>query len=76
MTCSDIIDAFCDYLCEELEVDRRETLELHLKTCDNCTFYLESYRHTVTITRKMRCGPLPPAFEAKLRAVLKDEFGD
>ena len=74
MTCSELIDSFCDYLGEELEVECRETFELHLKTCDNCTFYLESYRHTVTITRKMKCGPLPPAFEAKLRAALKDHL--
>jgi hypothetical protein len=76
VTCSEIIESFCDYIGEELAGDRRETLELHLTTCDNCTFYLESYRHTVTITRKMKCGPLPPAFEAKLRAALKDALGE
>jgi anti-sigma factor RsiW len=76
VTCSEIIEAFCDYLGDELEVTRRETLELHLTTCDNCTFYLESYRHTVTITRKMTCGPLPPAFEARLRAALKDHLSE
>jgi hypothetical protein len=74
VTCSEIIDALCDYLGEELGAERRDTLELHLKTCDNCTFYLESYRHTVTLTRKMTCAPLPPAFEARLREKLKEHF--
>ena len=76
MTCSELIDALCDYLGDERVVGRRESLELHLTTCDNCTFYLESYRHTVTLTRKMVCRPLPPAFEAKLRAALKDHLPD
>ena len=38
MTCSEIIDALCDYLGEELELERRDTFELHLKTCDNGTY--------------------------------------
>jgi len=74
VTCSETIDALCDYLAEELDLERRDTFELHLKTCDNCTFTLESYRHTVTLSRKMGCGPLPPAFEARLRAALKDHL--
>ena len=76
MTCSELIDALCDYVGDELVVERRESLELHLTTCHNCTFYLESYRHTVTLSRKMTCGPLPAAFEAKLRAALKDHLGE
>jgi anti-sigma factor RsiW len=74
VTCSELIDAMLDYCGEELDVECRETFELHLRTCDNCTFYLESYRHTVTITRKMTCAPLRPEFAARLRAALKDHL--
>ena len=76
MNCSELRTAILDYLGEELVVEHRETFEVHLRTCDHCTFYLESYRHTVTLTRKMACGPLPPAFEARLRAALKDHLGE
>jgi len=72
VTCSELRDAMYDYVAEELGLERRDTFEFHLKSCDHCTFYLESYRHTVTLTRKMGCGPLPPGLEERLRAALKD----
>ncbi|MDB5307414.1 MAG: hypothetical protein JWO38_1616 [Gemmataceae bacterium] len=75
MTCDEFRQLLGDHLGGELVVEVRESFETHRVECENCEFYLESYTHTVKITRKLpKCGPLPSAVEARLREVLKDHL--
>ena len=77
MTCNELIDTLVDYIGGELAAEQRASADAHLAGCQNCTFYLESYTHTVRVVRQLpKCGPLPPAFEARLRQVLKEHFCD
>jgi anti-sigma factor RsiW len=74
MTCTELLTSLCDYLGDELVVEVRESLELHLTACEHCAVYVETYRHTILLSRKMRCGPLPAALEARLREELRDDL--
>jgi hypothetical protein len=76
MTCEDLMAALVDYLGDELVVEHRETFRLHIEGCAKCGPYVATYTHTVKVSRALpKCGPLPPAFEARLRKALEPELG-
>jgi len=76
MTCDEFRELLCDHAGGELLVEVLEVFELHRSGCQDCGFYLESYTHTVKVTRLLpRCGPLPDGVEARLRAALGDRLG-
>jgi anti-sigma factor RsiW len=75
MTCEELLEMLCDYVAGELVVEHRETVEVHIAGCPRCGVFIESYRHTVRVARALpKCGSLPPAFEARLRALLEPEL--
>jgi len=74
LTCERIRELLFDHHAGELVVEERESFESHLTTCENCTYFVESYVHTVKVVRKLpRCG-LPADAEARLREKLKKHF--
>jgi mycothiol system anti-sigma-R factor len=76
VNCAELIEKLMDYLDGELVEEQRTTVKVHLDGCQNCTFILESYTHTVRVVKKLpRCGKLPETVEARLREVLKDHLG-
>jgi|GEM_PF-1865602 len=75
MNCDELMDILVDYLGEELVIEQRTTVELHIRGCTKCEAYVATYRHTVRITRALpKCGSLPPAVEARLREVIEPEL--
>ena len=75
MTCNELVDKLLEDLDGELVEDQKTRAEVHLTGCDNCKFYLESYTHTVKVTRLLpKCGPLPDGLAAKLRAVVEEHL--
>ena len=76
MNCQELIDALFDYVGEEMVVEQRQVVEVHLAGCPHCTIRLETYRRTVTLARALpRCG-LPADVEARLRAVIEPHLKD
>lgn len=75
MTCAELIELMLDFLGGELIAEMRARAEVHLAGCPNCTFYLESYTHTVKVARALPRCVLPAAFEARLRQALGGHFG-
>ena len=71
--CSKLADLLFDFVSGELPDDQRELLEAHLKACPPCVVHVETYRVTITLTRKLPCHALPPEFERRLREVLVRE---
>ncbi len=77
MTCDEFRELLVDHVGGELVVEIRESFETHRTGCSNCGFYLESYTHTVRITRLLRKhSPLPGHLEAKLRAIVDGQRGE
>jgi anti-sigma factor RsiW len=74
--CRQLCDLLFDYVSGDLPDDRRALLEAHLKACPPCFVELETYRITVTLTRKLPCRPLSPECERRLREMLAKECPD
>ena len=76
LTCEELRNLLFDHHAGELAVEHHDSFQAHLKDCENCTYYVESYTHTVKITRKLpKSGPLPKDVEARLRELLKEHLG-
>jgi anti-sigma factor RsiW len=53
--CIEFLMAYCD---DELPEDERKVFEQHMRMCQSCWDYLESYRTTVALAKSM--GEEPP----------------
>lgn len=71
MTCEELLELLLDYVGGDLVIELRETVEVHIATCQNCTIRIETYRHTVRLARALpKCG-MSPAFEERLRKAVE-----
>jgi hypothetical protein len=71
MTCTQFRTLVTDHHGNELLIEVREQFETHRVGCEHCTFFLESYTHTVKVTRLLpKSPPLPPGVEDRLRAAM------
>ncbi len=76
MTCTEFRTLIADHLGNELLVEIREKFERHKVTCAHCTFFLDSYTHTVKVTRLLPKPALPPALEERLRAAVAKKLAE
>ena len=58
------------YLDGELPDNACEEIRKHLRGCDNCEVFLESFKRTVTLCRTYPAPQLPLATKAALRAAI------
>jgi anti-sigma factor RsiW len=72
MTCRELADLLIDYVSGELTAEQRQRLDDHLLLCPPCVVYLETYKVTITLTRRLADVPLPPVLAEKLRKVLAE----
>jgi anti-sigma factor RsiW len=49
VTCREFADFMMDYLTGELPVAVKVRFEDHLRVCENCQRYLESYRQSISL---------------------------
>ena len=52
MTCREFADFMLDYLTGELSEAVKTRFEDHLRVCENCQRYLESYRQSITLGKQ------------------------
>jgi anti-sigma factor RsiW len=71
--CRQLCDLLFDYINGDLPEDRREVLEAHMKACPPCLVHVETYRVTITMSRKLPCRTMSPECERRLREVLARE---
>jgi len=74
VTCESLREYLYDHHCGELVVEVREQFDLHVVSCANCLHFVESYRHTVTVVKRMPRCELPTTVEARLRAALREHL--
>jgi hypothetical protein len=75
VTCEELLELIHDYVGGELVIEHRQTVEIHISGCQNCTIRIETYRHTIRLARALpRCDKLPPAVEERLRKALEPEL--
>lgn len=79
MTCDELKGLLAEYVGAggEFVVEHHETVTVHVKGCPQCEVYVSTYSHTVRVVRALpKCGPLPAALEARLRAALAEHLGE
>jgi anti-sigma factor RsiW len=72
MNCREVVELLIDFVSGELTPERRLRLEQHLQLCPPCLAYLQTYRLTIQLTRRLpRHAPPPPQLVERLHAALK-----
>jgi anti-sigma factor RsiW len=71
MNCRQLMQLLCDYIADELPPELRQHIHQHLQKCPPCVAYVDSYRATIQLTRKLPCKPPPPELMQRLQAALE-----
>ena len=78
--CRQLPELLFEYFSDEMSPERRQLLEEHLKACPPCYVYKETYRITITLSRKLPCRELSPECKQRLREALArlcpEHFGE
>jgi anti-sigma factor RsiW len=72
LACNEVVELVTAYLDDALPAEDRERFEEHLVFCDGCDRYLEQMRATISATRNVRGGELPPELEERLLEAFRD----
>ncbi len=51
MTCREVVEFLMAYLADELPGTQRDVFEGHLALCPPCVNYLDSYQHTMRLSK-------------------------
>jgi len=71
MECRQIAELLGDYLDGSLPPETRELIDFHIDGCAPCVAFLNTYRGTVDVARKLPDIPIPPELKKRLLTVLK-----
>ncbi len=74
MTCEDAIAVLADFLEQTLSSDLASDLEAHLRDCEPCRAYLNTYRKTRGLVARAGHVEMPPELRARLRKFLMDRL--
>ncbi len=75
MTCRQLIELLIDFVNGDLPPEHCQRIEQHLRACPPCVVYLETYRITIQLTRRLPDAPLPPQLVERLRTALMGDCG-
>jgi anti-sigma factor RsiW len=73
LSCRDFVSFLNEYIEDELPPPRRAVFDRHLAICPDCTAYIDSYRKTITLSRRALKGGAPALEEIPeelLKAIL------
>jgi anti-sigma factor RsiW len=72
ITCRELVELLFDFVADELPPERRLHIEQHLATCAPCVIYVETYRLTIRLCRKLPATPPPPQLMERLRQAMAE----
>ena len=75
MTCKDAISLLAEFIETELSPDALAELEAHLRGCEPCRAYFNTYRRTRGLVGKAATGEMPEEMKARLREFLLGQLG-
>ena len=76
MTCRELTELLCDYLGGELPDEMCCVIRTHLECCTECVHFVETYRLTIQVTRRLPAQPPPDSLLQRLRRAVEDEAND
>jgi hypothetical protein len=71
LTCEQVVGFVADYLSGSLEPEMTAAFEVHLRGCDDCLAFLNTYQRTIAAVRSLRFDDIPAEMEARVRRFLK-----
>ena len=71
ITCRELAELLFDFASGQLPPEHRGQVEQHLRLCPSCVAYVESYRLTIRMTRRLGRPPLPHRLTQRLRELLE-----
>ncbi len=76
MNCRELVELLCEFLEGELSAEKAQHIQEHLDACPPCVVYVETYRVTIRLSRKLPCDKMPESLEKKLQAMLQQHKGE
>src|SRR6266511_3119823 len=74
MTCKDAIAMLGDFIEHALSPSALVELEAHLRGCEPCRAYVNTYRKTRRLTGKAASAEMPEEMKARLRSFLLSQL--
>ena len=71
--CQECVDLLVDYLEGELPPERARALEIHLDLCPSCVCFVNTYRGTVDVARRLPVDEIPAELTSQLIDFLNRE---
>ena len=71
ITCRELVALLCDFIDGELSAEQCQHIQQHLDVCPPCVVYIETYRVTIRLSRKLPSEPIPATLAEKLKALLE-----
>lgn len=72
MTCQELVELVTEYFEGTLAPAERERFELHLRSCNGCTNYLQQMRQTIHTLGKLTEETLAPQTRQDLLQIFKN----
>jgi anti-sigma factor RsiW len=74
ISCHQFVSFLLDFIENQLPEDQRLLFQAHLQNCPPCVAYLESYRRTIDLSRRLPDQPVPPELIQRLRSALNSQI--
>ena len=74
MNCNGVVRNVSNYIDGDLEVSVLEEIELHLKSCQDCTILVQQTRLTVTLYRDSDLADYPKEVQIRLHETVRREI--
>jgi len=74
MTCKEAIGIMGDFLEQSLDQGTGARLDAHLRDCEECRVYLNTYQRTRELTRRAGRVEMPEEVERRVRRFLLDHL--
>jgi anti-sigma factor RsiW len=71
LTCEQVTELIAGYLDGALEPDITSAFEAHLRDCDDCVAFLNTYKRTIHVVQALRYEDVPAEMEARVRRFLE-----
>jgi len=71
LECRQIAELLGDYFDGSLPNHLRELLEWHIDGCQPCVAFINTYRETISVTRRLPEAPMPVELKKRLIAFVK-----
>jgi anti-sigma factor (TIGR02949 family) len=72
LTCKQIVEILQQFLDGELETSQCDGIRIHLESCTPCVAYIDTYKLTINISRKLKREPLPDALQQRLSKAVSE----